>query len=379
MNWSVKQSNNAQSEIASANYPQIRLFKVAQKVSHYPLDDVEGFWSSANSDTVGDFSAVGYFFARYLHGHLRVPVGVVQTAWGGTPAESWTSLPALATDPALLPHLGEWANTLAAYPQARIRYEAALKEWEKTKQGRRPQPPQGPEHQWMPGGLYNAMIAPLTPFAIRGAIWYQGESNTGAVRAPLYGRLFQTMIQDWRARWAQGDFPFLFVQLANYGKTGANSMWPQVREAQLETLALRHTGMAVTIDIGDPGDIHPTNKQDVGKRLGLGARSAAYGEKLVYSGPVYRQMAREGNAIRLWFDHAPSLVAKNGALQGFTIAGADRKFLAAEARIEGNTVVVTSTSVPNPAAVRYAWADAPECNLYNGEGLPASPFRTDRW
>ncbi|MBI1895450.1 MAG: sialate O-acetylesterase, partial [Acidobacteria bacterium] len=386
MEFTVGRSNNAQQEIAAANYPRMRLFRVAHKVSDYPLDDVTGSWATANADSVPQFSAVGYFFARQLHQHLKVPVAVIESNWGGTPAESWTSLPALTSDPALLPHLHEWAMSLSRYPEANARYETALKKWESQAaaakaQGsavpRRPGAPQGPGHHWTPSGLYNGMIAPLTPMAIRGVIWYQGESNAGRARAFLYERLFGAMIQDWRRAWAQGDFPFLFVQLANYGRTGPDSHWPELREAQLKTLALRNTGMAVTIDIGNPDDIHPTNKQDVGKRLALAARAVAYGEKLVHSGPLFRTAAPEGGALRVWFDHiGGGLTAKGGELKSFEIAGADRKFVPAAARIEGQTVVVSSPQVAAPVHVRYAWTDTPEANLYNREGLAASPFRS---
>jgi sialate O-acetylesterase len=232
----------------------------------------------------------------------------------------------------------------------------------------------------MPGGLYNAMIAPLTPYAIRGAIWYQGENNAGKKRAYVYRRLFPAMIQDWRRAWAIGDFPFLFVQLANFGKNAPDSQWPELREAQAMTLQLANTGMAVTIDIGNPNDIHPTNKQDVGLRLGLAARAVAYGEKIPYSGPVFRRAVREGASLRLWFDHAEAgLSAKGGELRGFEIAGRDGKFTAAQARIDGSSVVVSSPDLREPVSARYAWAESPECNLYNSAGLPASPFRTYEW
>jgi sialate O-acetylesterase len=218
------------------------------------------------------------------------------------------------------------------------------------------------------------MIAPLTPFPIGGVVWYQGESNTSAVRAPLYAAMFQSLIRDWRKAWGVGDFPFLFVQLANFRAPG--SRWPEVREAQLQTLSLANTGMAVTIDIGDPGNVHPKNKLDVGKRLALAARVVAFGERIEYSGPTVRTASQEGAAIRLWFDHAASgLEAKGGPLKGFQIAGADRRFVAADAAIDGSAIVLSSPAVSRPLYVRYAWADTPECNLYNKDGLPASPFR----
>ena len=217
------------------------------------------------------------------------------------------------------------------------------------------------------------MIAPLTPFPIRGAIWYQGESNNALVRAPLYKRVFSTMIEDWRRQWGVGDFPFLYVQISNY-KSRPTEDWATLREQQRKTLALRNTAMTVTIDIGNPDDVHPTDKLDVGHRLALAARAISYGEPLEYSGPLFRQATPEGNAIRAWFDHAKGLVAKGGAVTGFEVAGKDGIFSPATATVDGSTVVATSPAVPEPVYVRYGWANSPECTLFDGEGLPASPF-----
>jgi sialate O-acetylesterase len=235
----------------------------------------------------------------------------------------------------------------------------------------------------LPTVLYNGMIAPVLPYAIKGSIWYQGESNAG--RAWQYRTLLPTMIADWRQRFESGDFPFLIVSLANFMERKpepSDSQWAELREAQAYTVqTVPKTGLAISVDIGDPVDIHPKNKQDVGHRLALAARKIAYGEKgLVASGPVFRGMAVEGNAIRLRFDNVGGgLVAKDGKLAGFAIAGADRKFVWAEARIDGDTIVVSSPAVPNPVAVRYAWADNPDATLFNKAGLPAVPFRTDDW
>ncbi|MCX6622632.1 MAG: 9-O-acetylesterase, partial [Acidobacteria bacterium] len=228
----------------------------------------------------------------------------------------------------------------------------------------------------MPSSIYNGMIAPLTPYPIRGVIWYQGESNATEHEAFLYRRLFRLLIEDWRVVWNQPDLPFLFVQLANFKAT---PWWAVLRESQTDALALRDTGMAVAIDIGDSTDIHPKNKQEVGRRLALLARSLAYGENIVGNGPLYRQMSREGAQLRLWFDSVGGGLAARGGgpLTGFTIAGADGRFSPAEARIDGSSVVVLSAAVPVPVAVRYAWEDDPVCNLVNSEGLPGSPFRTD--
>lgn len=390
MVWPVERSNNADREMAAAKYPRIRLFKVAQNTSEEPLADVDGEWQVCSPETVGGFSAAGYFFARHLHQQLRAPVGVIQSAWGGTPAESWTSTEALKAEPSLHFFLDDWAQVLADYPAAKLRHEKALRRWTETSKAakaagkqpsRQPRAPQGPGHQQAPASLYNAMIAPLVPYAIRGAIWYQGENNAARAQAYEYRRLFQTMILDWRARWAQGDFPFLFVQLANYARVREGGQWPELQEAQAMALQLRNTGMAVTIDIGESQNIHPKNKQDVGKRLALAARAIAYDEKLVYSGPLFRQVTRDGNRLRVWFDHTGGgLRARGGAaLVGFTIAGADQVFVPAEARIDGKTVVVSSSEAPEAVAVRYAWANDPDNNLTNAEGLPASPFRSDQW
>lgn len=393
MEWPVAWSNNAEQEIAQANYPHIRLFMVPKAVSDRPLKDLNGgAWHACSPETVRNFSAVGYFFARELHRALKVPVGVIQSAWGGTPAESWTSKPTLMANPSLRYLLENWRRAEANYPQAMENYQKQLAEWEEAAaqaraegkpEPKKPDPPQDPRtNPWKPSGLFNAMIAPIVPYAIQGAIWYQGESNAG--RAYEYRTLFPAMIQDWREAWAQDDFPFLFVQLANFMAVKpepGESAWAELREAQTMTLSLPKTGMAVAIDIGDANDIHPRNKQDVGKRLALNALAIAYGKKVVYSGPIYERMKREGNAIRLYFTHVDGgLMTPNGEpLKGFAIAGADRKFVWAEARIEGDTVLVSSPQVPEPVAVRYAWADNPVCNLYNRAGLPASPFRTDDW
>ncbi len=388
MQWTVERSNNAEQEIASAFHPRIRLFSVERTVADTPQDDCNGSWEVCCPGTIPGFSAVGYFFGRELHASLDVPVGLIQTAWGGTPAESWTTLPTLEC---FAPIINKWTKLLAEYPHAKAVHDEKMKAWEKEaaaaeKEGkpkpRRPWGPMGFDHPHRPASLYNAMIAPLVPYAIQGAIWYQGESNAG--RAYQYRELFPAMIEDWRAAWNQGDFPFLFVQLANFLERKpepGESAWAELREAQLMTLDLRNTGMAVIIDIGEAKDIHPRNKQDVGKRLALIALNRTYGRHVAFSGPLYHAMRIRDGKIILLFKHANGgLVAKNGErLRGFAIAGLDREFVWADAVIQGDKVVVWSDKVPEPVAVRYAWADNPECNLYNGAGLPASPFRTDTW
>ena len=229
---------------------------------------------------------------------------------------------------------------------------------------------------WAPAALYNGMVAPAIPYGIKGAIWYQGESNAGAARAGLYDKLFGAMITDWRRHWGQGDFPFFFVQLANY-KAGPTDLWPTLRDAQRRTLSLANTGMAVTIDVGDPGNIHPADKQSVGERLALAARAIAYNEKLEFSGPLFRQAGPSGHDLRVWFDHAEGLTAKGAALEGFEIAGSDRKYRPANAKLDGTSVVLNCPDVPEPKFVRYAWKDVPTANLYNSADLPASPFSSE--
>jgi sialate O-acetylesterase len=386
MEFPLSKAKDSAAESAAAKYPRIRLYHVKNKSADHPMDDAAADpWVECSPKSAARFSAVAYFFGRKLHQDSGVPIGLISTSWGGTPAEAWTSLSALSADSSLMPVFAEWAKATNDQVAIDLRRANQLRDYEaaraKAKSEGRPEPgyPWAPnlEKSWMPAGLYNGMIAPLTPFPIRGALWYQGESNAGPERATWYSRLFATMITDWRRAWGQGDFPFVFVQLANY-KTGPQSMWPELRDQQTQTLRLNNTGMAVTIDIGDPVDIHPTNKQDVGLRLALAAQSLAYGATTEFSGPLFRLARPEGATMRVWFDHAAGLVGKGGPLRGFEIAGADHKFVPAEARVDGATLVVSAPSVPAPQFVRYAWADDPSANLVNAAGLPASPFRSSQ-
>ncbi len=392
MQWPVSHSNDETKEIAAANHPKIRLFTVTRTTAVAPQDDCQGSWVVCSPETVPDFSAALYFFGRELHQQLNgVPVGLIHSSWGGTPAESWTSRAALESDPDLAGMVQHWDQLLAEYPEAKTAYDQAMEAWQKAAEEAKaagaaepakPEEPRGPNHPWMASGLYNAMIAPLVPYALQGAIWYQGESNAG--RAYQYRKLFSTMINDWRNAWQQGPFSFYFVQLANFTDAlpePGDSDWAELREAQTMALSLKNTGMAVAIDIGEAKDIHPRNKQDVGKRLALNALAKDYKKRVVWSGPLYKSMRVQGDKIALRFTHAHGgLTAADGkALTGFAIAGEDRKFVWAEAEIKGKTVIVSSPNVSNPVAVRYAWAHNPVCNLANGKGLPASPFRTDQW
>ena len=389
MQMSVRVSANAEEEIANAKYPAIRLFGVPNVIAGEPADNCGGEWQVCSADTVGGFSAAGYFFGRELFKNLNVPVGLINSSWGGTPAEAWTSDEYMKKDADFEPILQRYAEAEKVYPEAMKKYkEETLPNWQKAKdkakaEGQRepdwPGEPFGPNHPHRPGGLYNAMIAPLLNYGIKGAIWYQGESNAG--RAYQYRKLFPNMIENWRADFKQSELPFYFVQIApfNYGDqpTGIELM-----EAQLLTLKnVKNTGMAVTNDLApDIYNIHPTNKQDVGKRLGLWALAKDYGKKgIVYSGPIYKEMDVENNKIRLSFDYDGGLVAKGGELKQFQIAGEDKNFVDAKAVIDGKSVVVSSDAVSKPVAVRYCWSNIAIGNLYNGGDLPASPFRTDDW
>jgi len=530
MEWPLESADHAQTEIMQADLPAVRLFTVEKATDDQPQDDVTGTWLVCSPRTVPDFSAVGYLFGKNLYDHGIRPLGLIDTTWGGTPAEAWTSYPTLRSDPAFAPILARDVDTDTIKAQLARTYgadlltdernpdvvfsdQSALQQgwadpdtdmtewktmdlpvlWESAglnldgvvwfrrevvlpetwagrdlvlrlsaiddydltyfngtqvgrtysdtpsawlkprvytvpgnlvKAGRNtvavrvldmqggggiyqaaspmdvapagaktPISLTGPWHyriekimalgsgeQNMPARLFNAMVAPLVPYTIKGVVWYQGESN--ADRAYQYRKLFPAMIEDWRRAWGGNDFPFYFVQLANYMQRKPNpgdSAWAELREAQQMALSLPNTGMAVIIDAGDANDIHPRDKQTVGRRLALIARARDYGEPVEYSGPVYKSMTIEDNRIRLRFDHVDTGLRADGALRGFAIAGADKNFVWAHAVIEDHTVVVSSDAVAQPVAVRYAWADNPDCNLYNGAGLPASPFRTDDW
>jgi sialate O-acetylesterase len=386
MEWKLKATEGAKTEIATATTPGIRFFRVKRNTSAYPLEDVSADgWVVCAPESAPEFSAVAYFFGQSIHQSQKVSLGLIDASWGGTPLAAFTSIGAIARDASLMPVFSHWAHMADDQATNLLKLERERKELEAAAaQARRegksaPEPPWHPDFDaWAPGAIYNAMIAPLTLFPIRGTIWYQGESDASPERAPVYARLFQTMIRDWRRAWGIGDFPFLFVQLTNFIADPDNA-WPELREAQRQALTLSKTGMAVTIDIGTPEDIHPKNKKPVGMRLALAARAIAYDEKIEYSGPLYRQATTEGQALRVWFDHAGGgLVSKgNTGLKGFEIAGADRKFVPAESRIEGSCVIVSNPNIPNPRYVRYGWLDNPEVNLFNKQDLPASPFRSE--
>jgi sialate O-acetylesterase len=369
-------------EIAAANYPAIRMFTVKEEKSYTPKDDVKGEWKICSPETVPGFSAVGYLFARDLQQRLNVPVGILTVAYGASTAEAWAPRETVAADPQMKPMLDRFdalEDFFKTHPGAMA---ADAPPGPQTLNARPPRP--GPmrdpvQDQHEPTVLFNGMLHPVIPYGLRGAIWYQGESIVGGKEGLLlYPRVMETMVTSWRKLWGEGDFPFYAVQLPALKNVSNN---PMVREGQAQILSLPNSGLAVTIDVGDPDNVHPKNKAPVGERLALIALANVYGRKLEYSGPRYSSMKVEGNAIRIRFTHVDGgLVAKDGPLKWFQIAGEDQQFVDAEATIDGDTVIVKSDKVAAPVAVRYAWANYPiGCNLTNAAGLPAAPFRTDTW
>lgn len=385
---------------AEGAFKNIRLFRVPVEGADEPADTVKASWSEADPASVDRFSAVGFFFAAKLSQDRSVPVGVIQSANGGTNAYSWINSDTLANDPAAEETRKYYAAALKSHPVAHAKYEKAIDAWReaaKTAKAegkeftkRSPRPPQGPNNPKRPAGHYNAMIAPLQPYAIRGTIWYQGEANSRVPFYPGYRDLMFALVEDWRADWAAAsgkeierrDFPFYLVQLPNFAG-GSPEGWPGVREQMLRFWQEgKNTGMVVAIDKGEADDIHPRDKQPVGERLARFARANAYGEDIVFSGPIYQSVRIEGAAAHLRFDHVGGGLTSfdDEPLRHFEIAGADQKFHPAEARISGGELIVQSENVPGPRAVRYAWKSNPEkINFGNKEGLPASPFRTDSW
>jgi hypothetical protein len=357
------------------------LFTVATDASQKPLNDVKGNWQVCSPNTIDKFSAVGYFFGRELLQKLNIPIGLISSSWGGTKAESWTSQQVLEENANFIPILERNAAKEKTYNTDLATYYSTIRkqQLESNKDSELAKTifkkPTKESMNKEPFVLYNAMVHPLINYTIKGAIWYQGESN--AERAFQYRSLFPAMVKNWRADWKQGDFPFYYVQIAPH-----NSQNAEIREAQLFSLkTIPNTGMVVTTDIGDAKNIHPIDKQTVGKRLALIARAKTYNESsLVYSGPIYNHMKANKKNIQIYFDYANSgLIMKGEQLKEFEIAGKDHVFYPADAVLKANTVVVSSSKVKNPIAVRFAWKAVPEPNLFNAENLPASPFRTDDW
>jgi len=395
MEFKLARTVEADAALAHANDPLLRLYTVPKTVSDEPLATIRRSdppdhraWEASDSESAAKFSAVAYFFGRDLRKALGVPVGLIHTSWGGTAAEAWTSRGVLEADPSLRPLVEGYEKSLDRYPEALEKFKAAqLEHRKKVEQARAdgkepppaPRAPVGPKTPHL-AALYNGMIVPLQPYAIRGAIWYQGESNAG--RAFQYRTLFPAMIKNWRDDWNQGDFPFLFVQLAPYRAIETepgDSDWAELREAQLRTSrTVPATAMAVITDLGEQKDVHPRRKEPVGARLALAARAMVYRDPVLGSGPEYDGMEVRGDRVVLRFRNVGrGLVARDGPLTGFAIAGEDRKFVNTQAAIEGETVVVHVDRVAGPVAVRFGWANFPVVNLWNADGLPASPFRTD--
>jgi sialate O-acetylesterase len=367
-------------EIQAANQPRLRLLRIQKKTSNFPLSDYQDTWTTCTPQTAADFSAVAYFFGRAISGKENVTVGLIDSTWGGTPAEAWASFQGLTADASLMPVFSAWGTMMDTQTDMNLMRAADQRADKAAEEAHGPKPKHAwrPEPaSWGPAALYNGMVAPAVGYGIKGAIWYQGESNAGAARAPIYDKVFGAMITDWRRHWQEGNFPFFFVQLADF-KASPVDLWPTVRDAQRRTLSLANTGMAVTVDVGDPANIHPADKQSVGQRLALAARSIAYGEKVEYSGPLFRKAGTDGHDMRVWFDHAEGLTVKGGGTpEGFEVAGADRKYQSATAKLDGSGVVVSSPEVMEPKYVRYGWKDVPVVNLYNSAGLPASPFSSE--
>ena len=385
MSWSMQQHQDTKDALKDSADRELRLLQFPRVATRTPQSSIQAQWQVAGPETLRGFSAVAYGFGRELRRALGVPVGLVHTSWGGTRAEAWTREAALAEHEVLRPILERWEQVYARYPEAKAKHDAAVKQWQADaeaakaagkKPPRRPRAPVGPDDRHAPGRLHHGMIQPLVPMSFRGAIWYQGESN--ATRAYQYRTLFPVMIGDWRETFGHGQFPFYFVQLASFEAKGQDPRaWAELREAQAMTRSVPNTDMACILDLGTKNNIHPPHKLEVGRRLALLARAGTYGQEVVRSGPRLSHYTIEGEVVRLHFDHVGAgLVQRGDALQGFEVATADGEFAPAVAVIDGDTVVVLGVTGA-PRHVRYAWRHWPQVSLFNQEGLPAEPFRTD--
>jgi len=367
---------NADQEIAQADLPQVRLLRLEHKSSDSPLAGISAVWQPCTPETAKDFSAVAYFFAREISRREHIPIGVIDSSWGGTPIDSWISLDALSADASLMPAFAARAH-FADMQTNLEQVESAEKSADAEAASHHLAAPSHPWHpdpsSWIPAGLYNGMVAPFTPYTIKGFLWYQGETDSAPDRVGLYAKLLPTLIADWRRQWRQGNLPFLFVQISSFGSPQEN--WGLIRDSQRRTLQVANTGMAVTLDIGQRDNVHPPDKQTVAARLVLAARALTYGEPtLAFNGPLYRQTTREPGSLRIWFDHAEGLHSSGDGLKGFEVAGADGHFVRATASVQGTSVVVSAPEVVEPVQVRYAWESFTDANLYNGAALPASTF-----
>lgn len=387
MQWSVSSSNDADLESLAAKFPNLRHITVPQIGVQEPQNSFNGKWESCTPESVKALSAVGYFFGRQLHQTLDVPVGLIDNAWGGSAAEAWVRRDVLESSDQYAELLAKWDDTAATYDHdaEMKKYTERLAKWKESGEGNRPRQPRNPlVGQHRPSNLYNGVLHPIIGYSMRGVVWYQGETNAG--RAHQYRDLFPRMIQHWREEWAQGDFPFYWVQLADFRDevtAPGDSSWAELREAQTMTLsALPNTGEAVILNLGESSDIHPKNKQDVGKRLARWALAKDYGFSIPCQSPTYKTMTQSGNKIVLEFDHVGKGLDTFDVRQpiGFAVAGEDKKFVVATAKIVGNNKIeVSAEGIETPSAVRYAWADNPVCNVQSKAGLPMTPFRTDDW
>jgi sialate O-acetylesterase len=375
MQWSVRQADNAEQEMAAANYPLIRHYRVPQVALAEPAETFKaGKWSPAVPKTVGPFSAVAYYFARDIHKSLDgVPVGLVDTSWGGKMIEVFMSRECLEGRPEFKKAYTRWEQEQAEMPSKLKAYYAKLAKADPSKP--KPMSPQAVVDQHRPGCVYNGLVSPCIPYTLRGVIWYQGEANTS--RANEYALQFTSMIADWRQKFGQPEMPFYFCQLSAFeaplDKTKEG--YALLREAQLQSASMiEHTGMAVTFDVGTPGTVHPTNKQDPGARLARIAKANTYGQKVAWQGPALKSATRTKDGVRLTFDHAEGLTLREPG--SFEVAGSDGTFRAAQAGLSGADVLLTCDSPNEVKTVRYAWGNAPKATLFNGEKLPASPFRS---
>jgi sialate O-acetylesterase len=391
MEYKVSAAKDADKEMADADLPMLRLYVVKHSAMESPQTDTDGAWVVCDPDSVKDFPAIGFFFARELNRGMRMPFGLIEAAWGPSRAASWTPRATLENDPVLHGVLDQFAKAVDQYPNALTDYQTKLSAWQTDANAAkaigspappRPVRPLDPAGAREPASLYNGMIAPLTRYPIRGVLWAQGESDTGNPK--LYARLFPAMIASWRAAWDEGTFPFLYTQLSGFLGPHARpepSEWAELREVQAQTVAVApKTGMAVTVDTEEPHELHPADKQDPGHRLALLAENEVYGQgDVTAAGPQFAGMdIADGKAVITFENTGGGLISKGGAgVKGFQVAGADGRFEWADATIQGNTVTVESKDVAAPVAVRYAWADFPDCELAGKNGQPAAPFRTD--
>ena len=394
MQFTLAETREAAAAIATASHPAIRLFNVSRQVAFKHRPPPLARWRACTPESVKDFSAAGYYFAVELQKELRVPVGVINSSYGGSQAEAWTPVEYLLADAELRPTVERTKIWDEERPRVRAEYDAQIKRWREEADkaraaGARPSPsppvPDALREYRVASSIYDGMVEPLIPFPVRGAFWYQGESNEA--RAQQYGTLLPTMIRAWRERWGRGDFPFGIVQLPNYREMKmepTDEPWSHIREAQRRTaVATKNAGLIVTIDVGEARDIHPKNKLDVGRRMARWALAEVYGRKLTATGPMFRSIKVNGPKLVLTFDDVGGGLRSRdgGALSEFAVAGEDRKWHWAEARIVGrDRVEVWSPQVPRPVAARYAFNNNPRRpNLTNDSGVPASPFRTDDW